>query len=80
MSSCECCWTAAGYLAASRMESKADMYYVAMREHEQRGCPCADWDSAEGARLRAGMFWDADRGIDTRDPAAASTQGEASAG
>jgi hypothetical protein len=37
-----------------------DAHNRAMKEHEERGCPCTK-PTLEGARLRAGQFWEGDR-------------------
>ena len=58
---CECCWN-------SRPLYREDSYagYVeTMRKHEERGCACTK-PTEQGARLRAGQWWDDERGCDVR--------------
>ena len=45
MAACECCWAAAYSIAMSRRISQVDAYYIALREHEERGCPCRKQES-----------------------------------
>ena len=56
---CEHCWH------NSDPERRPDSYYFAMAEAERDGAPCTKPDE-QGARLRAGEYWDAERKIDTR--------------
>lgn len=57
MPSCECCWNGAWTV---------EDYYAEMAAHEKRGCECTK-PTPEGARLRAGRFWDEARKADTRE-------------
>ena len=61
MASCEYCWERKYRYALDPV----DGYYRAMENAEREGWPCTK-DDGEGARLRAGQFWDADRKVDTR--------------
>ena len=61
MASCEYCWERK-YLYAKDGYSG---YYRAMEAAQVEGWPCTKQDE-EGARLRAGQFWDAERKVDTR--------------
>jgi hypothetical protein len=66
MASCECCWDSANSKSFFSLRDIGDCYHEAMREHEERGCECTK-DTREGAKLRAGQFWDEERQLDKRE-------------
>lgn len=49
MPACEYCW--------GRRLFFGDDYYKAMKDAEERKAPCTQ-DTPEGAKARAGQFWD----------------------
>ena len=55
--SCEHCWALAQALGTD--------YSAELLRAERENAPCTR-DDEDGARLRAGQFWDADRKIDRR--------------
>lgn len=71
MSACEHCWSIARSQAYHTGGSTADEYYVQMERAERRKEPCTQ-DTPEGARLRAGQFWDEAKQQDSRDAAGES--------
>ncbi len=54
MSACEYCWGRRGFFGDS---GSTDSYYAAMKDAEERKAPCTQ-DTLEGAKARAGQFWD----------------------
>ena len=59
VASCEYCWNRSGY-------PFHDEYGAVLRRAEAEGWPCTK-NTEEGARLRAGQFWDEATKRDTRD-------------
>jgi hypothetical protein len=60
MASCEWCWH------HSEPYNRPDSYYATMRQAESEGWPCTKNDE-NGARLRAGDYWDEATKRDTRN-------------
>lgn len=60
MSACEYCW--------GRRDLFGGDYYKAMKDAEERKAPCTQ-DTLEGAKARAGQFWDEERQCDRRKSA-----------
>lgn len=63
MASCECCWSEADRRGFGGIDVP-DIYHEVLKEHKENECECTK-DTKEGARLRAGQFWQ--DGKDTRD-------------
>jgi hypothetical protein len=63
MASCEYCWERRHDYAVNG--DPVAGYYRAMGTAEEEGWPCTT-PTEEGARLRAGQYWDAERKVDTR--------------
>ena len=68
MSACEHCWGLARSRAYHSGRTTADEYYIQMERAEREKAPCTQ-NTPEGARLRAGQWWDTENEIDTRDAA-----------
>lgn len=63
--SCECCWEAFSFL---KYERPGLVYSQVTAEHQERGCVCSK-NTPEGAKARAGQFWDEEKQRDSREPA-----------
>lgn len=75
--SCEHCWAKAHAHPLWERDPNA-AYYATMRQAEAEGWPCTKPDSEEGARARAGDYWDEVRKVDRRnDLALASSSSRA---
>lgn len=57
---CECCWN-----HRDIYDPDGNAYRNEMAEHERRGCACTK-PGPQGARLRAGQWWDDERQRDER--------------
>jgi hypothetical protein len=65
MPSCECCYDAFSRKRFFVGGSGSPTYTDSVIEHQERGCECSK-NTPEGARLRAGQFWDEERQCDRR--------------
>lgn len=59
MSACEHCWSASRWLGIE--------YHDQIAKAERENAPCTQ-NTPEGARLRAGQFWDEEKQMDRREP------------
>jgi hypothetical protein len=69
---CECCWSDMQRQQIGR-GVRID-YEAVLARHQEIKCICTDFESMEGARRRAGQFWDEERQIDVREPSAPEAQ------
>ena len=69
MSACEHCWGLARSRSYHSGGTTADEYYIQMERAERENAPCTQ-NTLEGARLRAGQWWDEATQRDKRTDAA----------